>query len=190
MTLVTLLILFAPQVVRILGGNMYGSSVTSMQVLSMAVALIWLSNLVDHGLIAVGKQGALLGIACLGLVVNVVINLVLIPIYGAEGAAAATVITEAAVLLPALYMLSRYIGEAPSFWVAGRLLPVAGVAGITVYGLNLPWETEAVLAIVLFGAGVAAMRVVSLRDLRALMSRHAPIEPKPAPATVEVGTRR
>ena len=87
----------------------------------------------------------LLWIACLGLVFNVIVNLILIPIYGKEGAAAATVMTEAVVLLPALYILSRYIGSAPSFWVTGRLLPVAGVAGVMVYALHLPWETEFVL---------------------------------------------
>jgi O-antigen/teichoic acid export membrane protein len=185
MTLVTGLILFAAPIVRLVGGEDYAAAVTSMQVLSMAVALIWLSNLVDHGLIAIGRQGALLWIACLGLAVNVGVNLVLIPIYGKEGAAAATVITEAAVLLPALFILSRYIGAAPSFWVAGRLLPVAGVAGITVYALHLPWETEAVLTGVLFGAGIALMRIISVKDIRALLHRHEPAVPR---KRIEVGS--
>jgi len=44
--------------------------VTSLRILSMAFGLIWLSNLVDHSLIAVGKQGVLFWNACLGLAVN------------------------------------------------------------------------------------------------------------------------
>lgn len=193
MTIVTGLILFAHPLVRLVGTDQYAASVTSLQVLSMAVALIWLSNLVDHGLIAIGRQAVLLWTACLGLAVNVGVNLVLIPIYGKEGAAAATVITEAVVLLPALFILSRYIGAPPSFWMAGRLLPVAGVAGVTVYAVNLPWETKAVLAFVLFGIGVAAMRIIKLDDIRALLARHEPAEPsEPVVASkpIEAGAPR
>jgi O-antigen/teichoic acid export membrane protein len=185
MGLVTAIILFASPMVRLIGGAEYGAAVTSMQVLSMAVVLIWLSNLMDHGLIAIGKQGVLLGIAAGGLVVNISVNLVLIPIYGKEGAAAATVITEAAVLLPALVILSRYLGEPPSFWVAGRLLPVIGVAGVMVYALHLNWQTEAVLAFVLFGAGVAFMRIVSPGEIRMLLSRQERVDPSLQTARVE-----
>lgn len=187
MSLVTAIILFASPLVRLIGGAEYGAAVTSMQVLSMAVALIWLSNMLDHGLIAIGKQSALLGIAVGGLAVNISVNLVLIPIYGKEGAAAATVITEAAVLLPALIILSRYLGETPSFWVAGRLLPIIGVAGVMVYALHLPWETEAVLTFVLFGVGVALTRIVSLHDIRALLSKHEPVDPLVQAQRVEAG---
>lgn len=189
MSLVTALILFSGPAVRLVGGPEYESAVRAMQVLALAIALIWLSNLANHGMIAIGRQGALLWIAVFGLAVNVGSNLVLIPIYGAEGAAASTVITEAAVLLPALYIMSRYIGAPPSFWVAGRLLPVAAVAGVTVYALKLPWETEAMLAFVLFGVGVAAMRVVSLSDVKAMLRRHEPLEqPLQAPRAAEAVT--
>ena len=188
MSIVTATILFAPPLVRLIGGADYDAAVTSMQVLSMAVALIWLSNLVDHGLIAIGKQGALLWIAALGLAVNISVNLVLIPIYGKEGAAAATVITEAAVLFPALFIMSRYLGETPSFWVAGRLLPVIGVAGVMVYALHLSWETEAVLTFVLFGAGIALMRIVSLHDVKMLLRRREVADPSVQAARIEAST--
>jgi O-antigen/teichoic acid export membrane protein len=187
MSIVTVIILFAPPMVRLIGGADYAAAVTSMQVLSMAVALIWLSNLADHGLIAIGRQGALLWIAASGLAVNISVNLVLIPIYGKEGAAAATVITEAAVLLPALFIMSRYIGEAPSFWVAGRLLPIIGVAGVMVYALHLSWETEAVLTFVLFGAGIALMRIVSPSDIKMLLGRHGAVDATVAGARIEAG---
>jgi O-antigen/teichoic acid export membrane protein len=192
MVVVTNLILFSEPAVRLIGGEEYAESVRSLQVLSMAIALIWLSNLVDHGLIAIGRQGVLLWIACFGLIVNIAANVVLIPLYDKEGAAAATVLTEAAVLLPALFIMSRYIGAAPSFWVTGRLLPVAGVAGVAVYALQLPWETEVVLAAVLFGVGVALMRIFSLEEIRALLHRHpaetvAPAEPAVQPQTIEMG---
>ena len=192
MAAVTMLILFSKPIVDLVGGGEYAQATTSLQVLSMAIALIWLSNLADHGLIAIGRQGVLLWIALAGLVVNVTANLILIPLYDKEGAAAATVITEAAVLLPALAILARQTGATPSFWVTGRLVPVAGVAGVAVYGLHLPWESEAVLAGVVFGAGIALTRIISIADIRALLHRHPDAEEPVVQqqATVEVGAQR
>ncbi len=118
----------------------------------------------------------------MGLAVNVSVNLVMIPVYGKEGAAATTALTEATILVVALVALSRYMGDRPSFWVAGRLLPVAGVSAIVAYALPLPWITEALVVGVLFGVGVALVRVVSMDDVRALLRR------SPAPAPAEAGT--
>ncbi len=91
--------------------------------------------------------------------------------YGREGAAAATVLTELAVLAPALAILSRYIGRLPSFWVAWRLLPVAVLAGTVVYFLNLPWFWEAAITCTLLVGGAAVARVVSLDEIRALLRK-------------------
>ena len=190
MVVVTMLILFSAPIVELIGGAEYTESVRVLQVLAMAIALIWISNLTNYGLIAIGRQGVMLWIALFGLSINLASNLILIPLYDKEGAAAATVITEAAVLLPALFIISRYIGAAPSFWVAGRLLPVAGVASVAVYALPLRWETEVVLAMVLFGVGVAVMRIFSLDDVRAILQRHpdVPVEPGLQPSTAEAVT--
>jgi hypothetical protein len=122
--MLTLMIMFARPLVQIVGGSDYEPAVNSLRILSIAFGLIWLSNLVDHSLIAVGRQRVLFVNACIGLVVNVTANLVLIPVYGQDGAAVATVLTEIAVLLPALVVLSSYLGRLPSFWVAWR--PGAG----------------------------------------------------------------
>jgi O-antigen/teichoic acid export membrane protein len=171
MGLATGVILFAPNIVDLLGGAEYGASVTVMRVLAMTFALIWLTNLVNHSLISVGKQNVLLWTACLALVVNVSANLIMIPIYGKEGAAATQALTEATVLSVSLVVLSRYMGDAPSFWVAGRLLPVVGVSAIVVYALPLPWVTEVLLTGVLFGIGIALARIVKIEDIRQLLKR-------------------
>ena len=182
MSIATGVIIFAPQIVALIGGSAYHESVTSLRVLSLAFALIWLSNLVNYSLISVGKQGVLFRTACIGLAVNVSVNLVMIPLYGKEGAAATTALTEATILFVALVALSRYMGDRPSFWVAGRLLPVAGVSAIVAYAVPLPWITEARVVGVLFGVGVALVRVVSLDDVRALIRRSPPA------AAAEAGT--
>jgi len=184
---VTGVILFANPLVRIIGGSEYAPAVLSMQVLAGAVALIWLSNLADHGMIAIGRQGALLGIALAGLTVNVASNLVLIPLYGKEGAAIATVLTEVAVLLPAWWVIARYTGDAPSFALAVRLVPVALLASVVVYALPLHWAVEAALVVITFGAGLLALRVVSPAELRSVLGRSGQPENLKIGSRVEVG---
>ena len=186
MALVTVVVLFADPIVAVLGGEAYHPAATSVRVLAMAVPVLWLSVLADYGLVAAGKQNALLLLAAASLVVNLGANLALIPIYGKEGAAAATVIAEVAVLVPALFILSREIGEVPSFWVAGRLLPVAGVLALVTYELPFWWVTEALLVGALFGIAVAALRIVRMDDVRTLLRRAAPVEPT-EPSPVEAG---
>lgn len=172
-SMLTMMILFARPLVHLVGGDQYAPSVTSLRILAMAFGLIWLSNLVDHSLIAVGRQDVLLKNAGLGLVVNVGVNLFLIPTYGKEGAAAATVLTEVAVLVPALVVLSRYIGSLPSFSVAWKLLPVAFVAGGVVYFLDLFWLWEAVITFGVLVVGVALLRLVSPADIRMVLRRES-----------------
>lgn len=184
MALVTVVVLFAEPLVQLLGGSEYDHAVTSVRVLAMAVPALWLGVLADYGLVAVGRQNALLWLAGCSMLINMVANLILIPIYGKEGAAAATVIAEMGMLLPALYLLSRAVGEAPSFWVAGRLLPVAGVSALVAYALPLWWVPEALLVGALFGAAVAAFRIIRIEDVRALLARHESVEPLAAEARV------
>ncbi len=185
-SLLTLMILFARPIVAVVGGEEYAPAVTSLRILSMAFGLIWLSNLVDYSLIAVGKQGVLLWIAFIGLAVNLSSNAILIPMYGREGAATATVLTELAVLAPAIVILSRYIGHMPSFWVAWRLMPVAFLAGAVVYLLRLPWFEEAAITCALLLGGIALSRVVSVEEIRALVRRE-PVDVAIQPGSAGAG---
>lgn len=184
---ITGVVLFATPIVRFIGGGEYTPAVLSMQVLVGAVGLIWLSNLADHGMIAIGRQGALLWIALAGLCVNVASNLVLIPLYSKEGAAVATLLTEIAVLLPAMWVVSRYTGDAPSLLLALRLVPVAIVSGAAVYGLPFHWIAEAAIVATIFVVGVVVLRVISPSDLRLLFSRRAGPEIVNVRGRIEVG---
>jgi O-antigen/teichoic acid export membrane protein len=181
------MILFARPLVGVVGGDQYAPAVMSLRILAIAFALIWLSNLVDYSLVAINKQGMILRIACVGLVVNITSKLFLIPAFGREGAAWSTVITETAVLAPAILLLARYMGGMPSFWVAWRMLPVALVAGVVVYFLNLPWFGEAAITCFLYLAGIGLMRVISIRDVRQLLRRGDSAGAAPRLTAIDVG---
>jgi O-antigen/teichoic acid export membrane protein len=75
--------------------------------LSFAVSLVVLSGVVGPMLVSLGRERSTMRIAAVATVFNLALNGILIPAYAARGAAIATVLTELAVLTPAVVLLRR-----------------------------------------------------------------------------------
>jgi O-antigen/teichoic acid export membrane protein len=80
-------------------GEPYRAGGAPLAILMWAVALSFVSSTVMYALAAAGHSWHLTAAALAGAIVNVAMNLVLIPRYGMQGAAWATVAAELAVLL-------------------------------------------------------------------------------------------
>ena len=167
----TTLIVFAEPIISFIASDEFLPAATSLQILSLAIVLIFVANLTYHTLFAVGKQATVAWASLLGLVSNVGLNLFMIPRFGFDGAAVATVVTELVVLLPLLIVLARQLDYFPSFGVGAKMVPVALVAGAAAVflapnGIFL----QGVAMVFIFGIGIWLTRVVSIDDLRALWS--------------------
>lgn len=92
------LLRFSPALVHLLGGARYHSGGGVLRLLTIGLLATFPSGLIGAGLTALGRQRALLWPVSSALVVNVALNLLLIPRWHAVGAAAAFAITEVAVL--------------------------------------------------------------------------------------------
>lgn len=102
-------ILFARQSVMILAGNEYLAAVSSMRIIMPTIIFIGLTNILGiQILVPLGKEKLVLYSVILGAVVDVLINLLLIPSMGAAGAAVGTLIAEIVVLCFQSYVLSSY----------------------------------------------------------------------------------
>jgi O-antigen/teichoic acid export membrane protein len=97
----------APLMIKILAGESFLPSVTVLRVLIMAALFSYLGHLVGFTLISQGGQGEMLRIGVVALVVNLGLNIILIPLYGILAAAAVTVFTEAIDLLMMIIFLKR-----------------------------------------------------------------------------------
>jgi O-antigen/teichoic acid export membrane protein len=113
-------------VLRLLYGDAYAGGAPALRVLGAGIALTIASGVVGPLLIAAGQERATLRISVFAAVFNVAANLVLIPALDAEGAAIATVATEAVVLAPALWLLVVRGGVS----LDGRQLARVAVAGL------------------------------------------------------------
>ena len=95
----------APWVLRLFFGPSYAEAARTLQILSGCLLVtfpIWILQAIA---IATSTEGVLLRTTAIGVIVNVVANLFLIPAAGRDGAAAATVIGEAVNVLLLLHGL-------------------------------------------------------------------------------------
>jgi O-antigen/teichoic acid export membrane protein len=121
-------LVLAEDIMRIIGGPDFVAGANALRISLCALAFNFVMSLFATFYIAENKQVAALKLATFGLVLNVAINLYLIPHYGIIGASVATLICEA--VLFGLYargvnrMLVRSIDWRPvaKIFVAGALM--------------------------------------------------------------------
>jgi PST family polysaccharide transporter len=92
-------ILLAPIVIPFVLGDDYDPAAGLFQVLMVALLLVSVGGVMNNALIALGRTRTFAGIILASLVVNVAVNLALLPTVGVVGAAIATVVTEGLVLV-------------------------------------------------------------------------------------------
>jgi len=129
---------FAAPAVRLLLGQSYAESAVALKILIWAVILRYMNSALGVRLFSGGHERVFVAttLGCLG--VNVLGNLLLIPIYSWRAAAALTIVTEFALLAQNIYWLRRTVGVIPKpfGWARSSLvfagLLIASVAGARV----------------------------------------------------------
>ncbi|MEQ8765510.1 MAG: flippase [Planctomycetota bacterium] len=101
------------ELVTLAYSDRFADSASCFGILIATVPALFAGQLMIHGLIAIRRQSTALLLTALGLAGNVVMNLVLIPEYGRNGAAIATLITESAIAIGAACLIFRATGESP-----------------------------------------------------------------------------
>ena len=92
----------------------FGGSVLALQILAIGIPFFFISALFWHLLIIYGKQKLLIYIYGVGAVINLIANLIFIPIYGYLAAATITVVSEALItflLFMAIHYTKNYQSE-------------------------------------------------------------------------------
>lgn len=147
--------LLAPTIVNILGGAAFRSAVPALQVLSLALAVLFFGNLFGSTIVAIGKQKLLVYLYGFLALANIILNFLFIPRYSYIGAAWVTLATEIMSTGIAVIILARYgvwgIGTkrtsqivlAFCVLVVFFFLPVIAYQrvffGLAAYGLALFW---------------------------------------------------
>lgn len=104
---VLLLGVFAEQLLTVIGGPGFRPAAGPLRLMLLALALAYLQTVLGHALVAQGRQRLALRVSIQVLVLNLVLNLALIPWLGILGAAIALVVSE----LASLVLMWRRFGE-------------------------------------------------------------------------------
>jgi O-antigen/teichoic acid export membrane protein len=139
-------VLFAHGLVDLVYGSAFESSVVPLQILGLMTVLYGVNALGSMSLIARYRPSTYAKLLVPVIAINVVLNLILIPAYGAEGAAIAALTSGVLLAALALWQAHTVIG-AINFAAAlvGPLLAGAAMAAVALV-LHAPWPVEAVVA--------------------------------------------
>lgn len=131
------LAVFGDTVLAIFGPG-FADGATSLAVLSLAMAVATAAGAVQTILLMGGRSAWQLADKSAALVLNVALNLLLVPVWGIEGAAVAWAVTIVADTLLVVYQVQRLMGVRPTgrhLWVASAL--AIGVVGVPVVASRL-----------------------------------------------------
>lgn len=149
------LFVFAEEIVVVSAGSKFRDGAVALQILAPYVVLSFANGVLFFILIASDRDRVLLGVSSAVLIINVVLNVVLIPEYGFKAAAGTSVVSEACVLVP-IALLVRREGLLPRL---SYIPPIALAAGAMF-----------VIALVLPGPAVVAGGTAALVYVLALLA--------------------
>ncbi len=123
-------IAFAGEVVELVGGSAYTRSARVLRILMVGVAAQYLAAVFSQVYIALNRQRTLFLVLLLVLPLNIGLNLVLIPRWGPDGAAAAFCASEIVGLVALVVMFSRFATVPRPYRVPQMLAAVAAAAAV------------------------------------------------------------
>jgi len=100
---------FSAQIIQLLFGPRYADAIPALQVLSWSAVLAILRGTFKHGLNAAGRADLDFRCGATSVILNVGLNLVLIPLYGILGAAVATVSAEVLWFITVAWCFNRQV---------------------------------------------------------------------------------
>lgn len=163
-------VILAEPLITFLVGADYRQAATPLRILSVAVLFAFVNPLFTNILVAADLLSRMLWATMLAVVVNVGLNLVLIPPYSYNGAAAATVVSEAVGVTLVAVWATRHARVRLDWSLATRIVLAALAMGAVVALLSdLPLAVPVLTGALVYGVLVVALRVVDPREVRALL---------------------
>jgi O-antigen/teichoic acid export membrane protein len=162
--------------VHALFGGAFDRGADALPVLMGAYVVICFGYISGNLVITTDLQRRYVAYAIVGLIVNVVLNLIFIPRYGYLAAAWMTLLTNIVVVAPAMRSVLKRVDLRPS---ARRLLRVAAAATISGGAVGLSRHAGVSLAglvavmVVTYPAALLALGALDTAELRGVLSRRA-----------------
>lgn len=146
--------LLARPIVNLIFRNEFSGSVIALQILIWAAAIMYVTMVLGTTIVTANKQILSLKLTIAAAILNIILNLIMIPRYSYVGASATTVATEAFGLLAGIFFLNRYGYKLniTTTCVPPLLgLSAAGIAAIILINLGISVLIISTVAILMYG---------------------------------------
>ena len=166
------LFILAPEIVRLITTSEFDAAITPARILSVSLAFVFVGPVFYNLLFAINRQRELIVIGVLALLLNLSLNLVLIPPYSYNGAAVATVVSECVGFIATYAVARRFASFRLDLAFLARAAAATGtavLAAAATWGQS-PWLV-AVVAEVAFVATAYAVGAVSRVELQYVLRR-------------------
>jgi O-antigen/teichoic acid export membrane protein len=167
-------IVAARPIMVLLFGARFGPAASVLPILMGAFVSISFGYLAGNMVVILGLQRRFLGYAAVGLLLNVVLNLLLIPPYGYKAAAWVTVATEVVVMSQTMRSVLKELQMRPNWIRLGRVALSAAAMGVGVAAarrFGLPLGPLVGIAAAEYLALLLALRALRPREIAALLRR-------------------
>jgi len=169
--LVIVTFFLAPHIIAIVNGSAFSSSAIVLQILIFALASIFFGHLFTNILIASSQQKKLMIALIAAAIINIVANIILIPLYSYTGAAIVSVITELFVVATTLFLVLRYT----PYKFTSIKLPSIILAGGTMVAIHLtlpfaPFITASI-SIITYAILLFTFRVIERDDIMHILPK-------------------
>ncbi len=170
------LAILAPKIIFVVFGPEFGPSIGVLQIISWAIAVTFFANTFGFLTVSIkGKEVMYALFSFIGMVVNISLNLALIPRFGVIGAASATLATEVVVCTCFYLYVSKTLFRLPLFCILVKPTVSAFIMGLVIYFLRE--ETLAItvpLGVVVYFAALILIRGFDVSDYRIMRSLWLP----------------
>jgi O-antigen/teichoic acid export membrane protein len=157
-------VVFADPIVDLLYGPAYADSVLPLRLLGAMSALYGVQTLIATSFIARDAPLSFARLVGVAVVVNLVANIALIPSYGADGAAAAALVSSGLLAVLSIILARRRLGRVRLTRFIGG--PITAGAAMALAALTLPGPVllRAVLASFVYFVAFAVLELAAFRD--------------------------
>jgi O-antigen/teichoic acid export membrane protein len=163
----------ARDIMVLIAGPEFSAAGPILQILILAAAIIFISCIFSHIIIAVNRQKKIIGAYVFTSLTALAGYLIFIPKYSYLGAAWTTIYSELVILLFAAYYVKKYTAISLNLRIAGKSLLAAIIMGGVLYLLppnfsasKLGLLSTTLIAIASYGLALLALKAIGRNDLK------------------------
>ncbi|MBW3015165.1 flippase [Candidatus Woesearchaeota archaeon] len=162
--------LLAQRFILFIYKQQFAESVLALQILIWSIIFMFILRPTNYVLMSINKQNTLVINASITVIINILLNLLLIPEYAHHGAAIATVISEFVVISLSYYFVSKYFYRIKLFKMLFKISLSSFIMGLFIhYAFELHLIPLVLIAASIYFISLLLLRTFDKKDLNILL---------------------